>query len=112
MNQRTSTINDHVHMLRRLLLQVFADMYAVNSGGKYGIILEQIESDQCHSPSSTPTTWYDPEKCSANIRTIGAKHASLKDCGFSGDIWELFGEIFVEVITGMDLMATNKEACR
>jgi hypothetical protein len=32
LKQRTSTINDHVHMLRRLLLQVFADMYAVGSG--------------------------------------------------------------------------------
>ena len=43
---------------------------------------------------------------------IGAKHGQLKDCGFTSEIWEKFGEICVEVITGLDLMATNKEACR
>ena len=47
-----------------------------------------------------------------SIKAIGAMHAPLKNCGFTSDIWERFGEIFVEVITSLDLMATNKEACR
>jgi len=42
----------------------------------------------------------------------GARHAALKTCGFTTALWEELGESWVASVTGLDMMSTNKEACR